>query len=496
MPSKKYRPWDPDQVYLFPPAMRDWLEQDHLVYRLLDVMEAIDIRPVSHSIHAKDARGTRPYDPRMMLALLLYSYMNGVYSSRQIAAATHSRIDFRVLTGDQHPFHTVVNEFRLRHLAALPGLFVQVLKLCDRAGLVKLEHVSLDGSKVDANASKHKAMSHGRMESEIERLEGEIQGLLFKAEAIDHEEDELYGKGKQAHPLAEELKRREKRLQVIRKAKAELEDEARHAKAEELREQAERQSKAAETEEDPIERKRKLTRAAKAKEQADRLSGMKSDEKDSRGPEDPDDDLPSHRVPTTRDGSPAPKAQRNFADPDSRIMKRNGSYLQGYNSQIVVDEDHQIIVAEGVSNQAPDQEHLIPMVSRVEKNTGRLPGCLTADAGYMSQEGAEHCEKRHVDAYIAPSKKRHGRHDDEPAPREESQAWAAMRSKLATEEGKRIYSRRKVIVEPVFGQIKEARGFRRFSLRGLIKVRREWTLVCLCHNLLKLLTAKPAAAVA
>ena len=175
-------------------------------------------------------------------------------------------------------------------------------------------------------------------------------------------------------------------------------------------------------------------------------------------------------------------------------MKRGGSYLQGYNIQIVVDEDHQIIVAEGVSNQAPDQLHLIPMLSRVEKNTGRLPRCLTADAGYMSQEGAEHCEKSRVDAYIAPSRQRHGRHDHESAPRDESRAWAEMWSKLATEEGKRIYSRRKVIVEPVFGQIKEARGFRRFSLRGLRKVRGEWTLIALCHNLLKLLTVQPAAA--
>jgi transposase len=211
MSAKKYRPWDPDQVFLFPPAMQDWLEEDHLVYRLLDVVNALDIRPVSHAIHARDARGTRPYHPRMMLALLFYSYMNGIYSSRAIAAATHERIDFRVLTGDQQPFHTVINEFRLRHLEALPELFVQVLKLCDRAGLVKLEHVSLDGSKVNANASKHKAMSHARMESEVERLEGEIQDLLAKAATIDEEEDELYGKGEQAHPIADELKYRERR---------------------------------------------------------------------------------------------------------------------------------------------------------------------------------------------------------------------------------------------------------------------------------------------
>jgi hypothetical protein len=431
----------------------------------------------------------------MMLALLFYSYMNGIYSSRQIAAATHERIDFRVLSGDQQPFHTVINEFRLRHLSALPELFVQVLKLCDRAGLVRLEHVSLDGSKVNANASKHKAMSHGRMESEVERLEGEIQALLRKAEAIDAEEDERYGRGEQAHAISEELKCRENRLEAIRKAKAELEEEARKAKAEELRERAERQRRAAETEADSTERKRKLTRASKWEGKADCLADDEDNDHESGSPDEPDDDLPSHRVATRRDGSPAPKAQRNFTDPDSRIMKRNGAFLQGYNCQIVVDEGHQIIVADGVSNQAPDQEHLIPMLGRVEKNTGRLPGCLTADTGYMSEEGAAHCDEHRVDAYIAPSKQRHGRRGGHAAPEHENRAWADMRAKLATEEGKRIYSRRKVIVEPVFGQIKQARGFRRFSLRGLGKVRGEWTLVSLCHNLLKLLTVHTAPAV-
>jgi len=496
MSPKKYRRWDPDQVFLFPPAMQDWLEEDHLVYRLLDVVNALDIRSVSHAIHARDARGTRPYHPRMMLALLFYSYMNGIYSSRAIAAATHNRIDFRVLTGDQHPFHTVINEFRLRHLEALPELFVQVLRLCDRAGLVKLEHVSLDGSKINANASKHKAMSHARMESEVERLEGEIHDLLAKATTIDQEEDDLYGEGKQAHPIADELRHREQRLEAIRKAKAELEEEGRRAKAEQLRERSERQRRGARTEEDPIERKRKLTRASRSKEEADRLAGRQSDEAESDGPDDPDDDLPLHRVPTTRDGFPAPKAQRNFTDPDSRIMKRNGEFLQGYNCQIAVDEEHQIIVAGGVSNQAPDQEYLIPMLGRVERNTGRLPGRLTADAGYMSEEGVAHCKESQVDAYVAVSKQRHGGDGDGPVPRDESRAWAEMRAKLATEEGKRLYSRRKVVVEPVFGQIKHARGFRGFSLRGLPKVRGEWTLVSLCHNLLKLLTTQQSPATA
>lgn len=476
--------------------MRDWLEEDHLVYRLLDVVESLDIRSVSHSIEAKDARGARPYNPRMMLALLLYSYMKGIYSSRQIAAATYERIDYRALTGDQHPFHTVVNEFRLRHLDALPQLFVQVVALCDRAGLLKLEHVSLDGSKVKANASKHKAMSHGRMESEVERLEGEIQELLTKAEAVDQEEDELYGKGKQAHSIDGELKRREKRLEVIREAKAELEEEARLAKVEELRERAAIQRRAASTEPDPTERKRKLTRASRSEEKADSMVGKKSDGSDTDGPDDPDDDLPSHRVPTIKDGSPTKKAQRNFTDPDSRIMKRGGSYLQGYNCQAVVDEENQLIVAEGVTNQAPDQEHLVPMMKRVKSNTGRTPTVLTADTGYMSSGNATYCEGEGIDAFIAVGRDKHGQESgaEEKSGGDEGETWATMRAKLATEQGKKLYSRRKVIVEPVFGHIKEPRRFRRFSLRGVIKVRAEWTLVCLCHNLIKLLAAQPGLA--
>lgn len=468
------------------------------MYRLLDVVESLDIRSISHSIHAKDARGVRPYNPRMMVALLLYSYMNGIYSSRQIAAATYERIDFRVLTGDQHPFHTVVNEFRLRHLGALPQLFVQVLTLCDRAGLLKLEHVSLDGSKVNANASKHKAMSHVRMESEVKRLEGEIQELLTEAEVVDHDEDEFFGKGKQAHSIDEELKRRETRMEVIRKAKAELEEEARQAKAEDLRERAERQRKAAATEMNPTERKRKLTRASRSEEKADRLAGGKDDEGDNGGPDDPDDDLPSHRVPTTKDGAPTDKAQRNFTDPDSRIMKRGESYLQGFNCQAVVDEENQLILAEGVTNQAPDQEHLIPLMKRVKSNTGRTPTVLTADTGYMSSDNVKYCEGEGIDAYIAVGRDKHNQESgvEEKSGDDENETWATMRAKLATEQGKKLYSRRKVIVEPVFGHIKEPRGFRRFSLRGVFKVRAEWTLICLCHNLIKLLAAQPDLAAA
>jgi IS5 family transposase len=329
------------------------------------------------------------------------------------------------------------------------------------------------------------------MESEVGRLAREIQELLSEAEAVDHEEDELYGEGETAHAMDEELKRRERRLEVILQAKAELEEEARQAKAEALRRRAAIQREAAETQPNPTERKRKLTRASRSESKADSMAGKKGD-----GSDDEDDDLPSHRVPTTKEGAPTDKAQRNFTDPDSRIMKRDGSYLQGFNCQAVVDEGNQIIVAEAVTNQAPDQEHLVPMMNRVKRNTGRTPTILTADTGYMSSDNAKYCEAEGIDAYIAVGRDKHGQEPEveERSGGDEAEPWATMRAKLATEQGKQLYSRRKVIVEPVFGHIKEPRGFRRFSLRGVIKVRAEWTLVCLCHNLLKLLATQPGLA--
>lgn len=487
MSRKQYRPWNPDQLLLFPPAMRDALDEGHVVFRIIDVVKTLDISSVTDRIQEKDPRGRRPYHPRMMLTMLMYAYCSGIYSSRKIAAATWDIIPFRVLTGDQHPHFTNINEFRLQHLDAFVDLFVEVLDLCGRAGLLNLEHVSLDGSKVDANASKHKAMSYGRMQSETERLEQEIREFVRKAETVDAEEDELYGKGREAHEISEELKRRQERLERIAKAKVELEQEAKRAREQELRERAKKQRKAAETETDDVEKKRKQTRARKAEEEADRLAAPHEEPDVEGDDEGTSSDLPSHRVPTTPEGKPKPKAQRNFTDPDSRIMKRNGSYLQGFNCQIVVDEVSQIILAEGVTNQPPDQEHLVAMMERVLRNTGQSPERLSADTGYMSEDNVEYCEEHGIDAYIAVGRKKHDKADQEC--QHESEVWRAMQEKLTTEEGRKTYARRKVIVEPVFGHAKEARQFRRFSLRGTRKVRAEWTLVCLCGNLLKLVNS-------
>ena len=488
MSKRRYRPWNPDQMVLFPQAMRDALDEGHIVFRIMDVVEALDITSITDRLDEKESRGTRPYHPRMMLALLMYAYCSGVYSSRKIATATYDVIPFRVLTGDQHPHFTVINEFRLNHLESFVDLFLQVLQLCGRTGLLDLEHVSLDGSKIEANASKHKAMSYGRMGSEIERLEKEIREFSDKAEMIDSEEDRRYGEGQEAHEISVELKRREERLKRIAKAKQELEAEAKHVREQELRNRAEELRQSAKVEADPIEEKRKLTRACTAEKEADRLAPGEDASNSGNDDEPPDSGLPTHRISATKDGNPKPKAQRNFTDPDSRIMKRGGAFVQGYNCQIVVDGANQIILADGVTNQASDKELLIPMMKRARLNTGQPPARLSADAGYMSEANADHCEDSGIDAYLCVGRQMNGK-TEEGKPGSRIEAWKMMRAKLQAEEGKAIYARRKVIVEPVFGHAKQARQFRHFSLRGLKKVTAEWTLVCLCGNLLKLVNS-------
>lgn len=493
MAEKQYRPWNVDQQLLFPPSLRDWVPADHLVFRFLEVIDVLDITAITRKIDDSDPRGTRPYHPRMMLALLVFAYCSGVYSSRRVARATYDNVAFRVLTGDEHPHFTVVNEFRARHQDAVKDLFLQVLRLCGRAGLVDLEHIAVDGTKVKANASKHKAMSYRRMKRELKRLEGEIERMMEHAAQVDAEEDAQLGAGWDAHQIPEELKRREERKRRIEEAKRELEREAAKARERILRQRAKEHREKAKTESDPVARKRKESCARKAEEQAGRLAEQTGSSSTSDSAENPETALPEHQVQSSSQGEPTPEAQRNFTDPDSRIMKRDGSFMQAYNCQIAVDSKNQVIVAEAVTNQSPDHEHLIPLVETVEQNVGRLPVRVSADAGYMSAANACHCEKRRVDAHLSVARDRHGAQDvgsDAPTVSKKPE-WEKMRAKLRTPEGKKTYSRRKAIVEPVFGQIKEERGFLRFSLRGLRKVRGEWTLVCLCHNLVKLVRSLP-----
>lgn len=481
MAEKRYRDWSPAQEYLLPPSPREWLPEDHLAHFIIEVVQELDLGGVEQKIQGKDHRGERPYSPAMMVALLLYAYSTGMYSSRRIWRGTYEDVAMRMIAAGEHPHFTTINQFRLEHGESLAGLFSQGYELCRRAGLVKLGVVALDGTKVLASASKHKAMSYQRMNKDEERLRAQIAAMLAHAEQVDREEDRLYGEGQSGEELPAELRIREQRLARIRAAKAELEKEAAEDRAKTLREQAGEQERKAEQERLPgHERKRSGTRARKARQRARELAGGE----EGGGGQQPE--LPLNRIASERTGKPKAEAQRNFTDPESRIMCRNGTFLQGYNGQLVVDGASQVIVAQGVSNQSPDQQYLVPMVQRMLGLCGRAPEVLLADNGYLSTQNIEGLQSEGIKPYIAL-----GRDGKEAAAAAgltaaKRRTREAMAERLSEPEGKALYARRKVIVEPVFGQIKQARGFRRFSQRGLKKVRIEWALVCLSHNLLKL----------
>lgn len=448
----------------------------------MDVVGQLDLSKIEEEIQSKDPRGEKPYSPQMMTALLLYSYSTGRFSSRRIARGSYDDVPLRVIAAGEHPHFTTINQFRLDHWDSLAALFVQVYAMCFRVGMVRLGEVSLDGAKIKANASKHKAMSYQRMGEEERRLEAEVQGLLQRGRDIDEQEDALYGEGEDREDVPKELARREQRLKKLQAAKAELEKEAAGARSEELRKLAERQRGKAEDERVPEdERKRAETRAKKHEEQAEALCPESDEgEKDQL-------ELPLNRVPCEPEGLPKPKAQRNFTDPESRIMVKDGAFVQSYNGQIVVDGKNQIIVAQGVSNQAPDAEYLIPMVERTLEVCKKAPGALLADTGYFSEDNVEAVVAAGIEPLIAAGREKKA--DAEAVTAEGTAAQkirAAMAEKLKEGRGKEVYARRKATVEPVFGQIEEVRGFRRFSQRGLAKVRNEWAFVCLTHNLMKL----------
>jgi transposase len=458
--NKTFREYQLDQPFLLPPDLRDWLPEGHLALFVSDVVANLDLRQIYQSYEG-DGRGQPPYPPEMMVSLLLYAYCIGKPSSRAIERATYEEVAFRVLAANQHPDHTTIAEFRRRHLKALAGLFLQVLALCREAGLVKLGHVALDGTKIKANASKHKAMSYGRMLDREAQLKREIEALLRQAEATDRREDKVYGKDVRGDELPAELARRESRLKKIQAAKAALEQQA--------REQAAADAKAA--------RDKLATRA-----QEEARTGRK---KSGRRP----------RVQDPAEARPADKAQRNFTDPDSRIMMDGAtkSFEQAYNAQAVVDDTAQIIVATGLTQEANDKQQLVPMLEKAKQNLGQAPQRASADAGYFSEDAVTDPRVADIDLYVAPGRER-GTPTTEP---EQSPADLSvgdrMRQKLQTTAGKSIYKMRKAIVEPVFGQTKEVRGFRRFLMRGTEKVTCEWDLICLTHNLGKLHRAQWAS---
>ena len=428
--SKTYLPYEPDQQLLLPAALQEWLPDDHLAYFISDVVDQLDMSEVT-ARYERERRGGPPYHPQMMVKVLLYGYCVGVASSRRIAQRLHEDIAFRVLAANNTPDFRTISDFRKDNLDALSGLFIQVLALCQRAGLVKLGHVALDGTKVKANASKHKAMSYGRMKEKEAQLAAEVAELLERAREVDDEEDRRYGKDKRGDELPEELAFREGRLEKIREAMAALEAEAQAAA-----------------------------------EQAEAEGGK-------------------------RPGVPDDKAQRNFTDAESRIIPAPGGkdFLQGYNCQAVVDSAHQVIVAARATNQTSDKQQAVAMMEETIDNVGAVPREVSTDAGYYSAKAVDELYALGVDPFVAPEQTRHGRVVP-PAPRGRIPSHLSprdrMRRKLQTRRGRQRYALRMQTVEPVFGQIKQGRGFRQFLLRGLEKVNGEWSLICTGHNLLKL----------
>ncbi len=454
--SKQFRSCDLNQVYLLPPSMDEWLPEGHLARFVAEVVEALDLTAIYATYARKDGRGPAAYHPLLMVRLLIYAYCRGVASSRRIERATYEDVAFRYLSADQHPDHDTIAAFRQEQLTHLAQLFVQVLRLCQRAGLVKLGHVALDGTKVKANASKHKAMSYERMEKAEKELAAEVEALLAEAVRVDAEEDGKYGKGKRGDELPKELARREKRLEKIGAAKAALEQEARAA-AEEKRVEVEA---------------RLQERAKQERERGKKFGGRPA------------------QAPDPEQAKPAAKAQRNFTDPDSRIMKDGATkeFVQAYNAQAVVDSTAQVIVVAAVTQAGNDKQQLAPMLQAVQEQMGVAPKQATADNGYFSEAAITDARLQGIELLVAPDRQKH--REKVPATSGSAPANASvvekMRHKLHTPEGRAVYKMRKAVVEPVFGQIKEARGFRRFLLRGLEKVRAEWQLICATHNLLKL----------
>lgn len=445
METTRFRNYAPDQLLLLPPDLREWLPEGHAAYFILDVLGELDLSEIYYASYDSTKGGRPGFDPRLMTGLLLYGYCQGVASSRKIEKATYESVPFRVLAANQHPDHDTIAEFRRRHLSALSGLFVQVLHLCQRAGLVRLGHVALDGTKLRANASKHKAMSYGRMKEKLPELEAQVAQLLAEAEAVDAAEDAQSGQGRRSDELPEELRFRQRRLEKIRQAKAALEAEAR----------AEAQEKSE-------------TQSADTAEAEARTEG------------------------STEPKLPVEKAQRNFTDPDSRIMRDGAtkSFEQSYNCQAAVDDQAQVIVAAQVTQKANDKQQVRPLIEQLKANLGEAkPRVVSADAGYFSEDNVKYLESEEIEPYVATGRQKHGTVEPVP-PRGRIPSGATVQErmvrKLRTKKGKREYSKRKGTVEPVFGQIKEIRGLRRFSLRGLEGVQAEWSLICTTHNLLKL----------
>ena len=423
--AKTYRPYVPEQDLLLPPSLRDWLPEDHLAFFVSDLVDHLDLSAIT-AVYEDEERGYPPYHPVMLTKVLVYAYCVGVFSSRKIQHRLVEDIAFRVLAAGNAPDFRTIADFRKTHLSALKGFFEQVLGVARDLGTLRVGRVAIDGSKVKANASKHKAMSYDRMPEKQQQLRAEVEALLAQAEAADAADDAEYGADRRGDELPAELQRRETRLQRIREA----------------------------------------TRALKAR--ATQEAAAKGEPSETAKPD--------------------PKAQYNFTDPESRIMKGPDGFVQAYNVQVAVDE-RQLIVGQAVTQETNDKKQLLPMITTIARQSGLTPPQVLADAGYCSDANLTAIAATPIDAYISTRKQKHGERPG-PCPRGPLPKTATlidrMSRKLHRKVGAAVYARRKAIVEPVIGQIKHARGFRQFLLRGFEKVQGEWSLVCTTHNILKL----------
>lgn len=456
--SKVFRSYDPAQSFLMPPSLDDWLPQDHTARFIAEVVdEMLDLSAVYDSYVS--ATGAPPYDPSMMLKLLFYAYSTGVTSSREMERRCHIDVAFRWLTANTAPDYRSIARFRRRHLVALDDLFIQVLVLCSEAGLVKLGRVALDGTKLRASASRHKAMSYGRLGPRIEQLQAEVASILAEAEATDLAEDAEFGEDKRGDEVPEELARRETRLAKLRAAKEAIEAEAADKAAVKAAERAE-------------------------KDGADDAGVAEAAAKAAAG------------------ATPADRAQRSFTDPESRMMKTNDGFHYAYNAQAVVDEHSQVVVAANVTQQAGDVAQLLPMIDTATRNLAdagidAAPKVTLADAGYCSEDNLEELADAEIDAVIATGRiRRNERVPDTPRgpiPKDATRR-ERMARKLRTKAGRADYARRKAIVEPVFGQMKVRQHAGHLQLRGITGAQGEWTLHAICHNLRKLANAANSTA--
>jgi transposase len=446
--SKHFRPWKIDQPHFLPPSVQDYVPDDHVSRFIVAlVRENLDLSEIAGSY--RSGLGQPPFDPRMMTALLLNGYASGIYSSRRLARACIERADFMMIVALDAPDFRTISDFRKRHLKALGALFLQVLRVCETAGLVKLGHVALDGTKIKANASKHKAMSYERMKKREAELKAEVARMLAAAEAADAQEDEAFGKDKRGDELPDWAGDKQKRQAKIQQAMAALEADARLAAEQERRTEVEKEQR----------------RQAEGRKKPGKLAAPPSDQ-------------------------PDPKSQRNFTDPESRIMKSKDGFVQAYNAQAAVDAGAQIIVAHELTQCGSDQSQLVPLVEAIWNNLGRKPEQVSADSGYCSEANLEALEAHGIDGYVAPAR---AKHPTAANGKVGGPLTQRMRKKIDDDGFETPYRLRKQVVEPVFGQIKQARGFRQFLLRGVEKVRAEWAMICTVHNLLKLFTLANAA---